>query len=240
MENPALKLHSILHEICSYQTNANIQDACFGAFKIENGNFIELAVCLNNLQNLLNETKILTEQHEQLNIFTTQKFLQRTQVALEKINFKDNLGTFKSYMNDETLTALSYIAQSINFNYTFSNSNINTDTINELQVDIEELIISISESELPPEAKALLIKNLYSIKSALHHYILFGEQELIKTLEETIGSIFVNNETLTEVNGDQNVSRFFGVIDKLNSLLELGSSINDKVLPFVKEFMKIS
>ncbi|MGE7915565.1 hypothetical protein [Lysinibacillus xylanilyticus] len=240
MENPALKLHSILQEICNFQTNVYIQDAFFAAFEIENGNFIELAVCLNNLQNLLNETKILTEQHEQLNIHTTQKFLQRTQTALEKIDFKDNLAHFKNYINDETLTALSYIAQSINFNYTFSNLSISTDNINELQVDIEELIISISESELPPEAKALLIKNLYSIKAALHQYILFGKQELIKTLEETIGSIFVNNETLSKVNGDQNVSRFFGIIDKLNAVLELGSSINDKVLPFVKEIMKIS
>lgn len=240
MENPALKLHSILINICSHDINTNTQEAFFSAFNINNGNFIELTACLNNLQNLLNETKLLIEQHERLNTSKNEIFLLNIKTALENVNFRHNLSGFKSLLNNETLTALSYIAETINFTYTFSDSNITTASIDELQSDIEELIKSISQSELPPEAKTLLINNLYSIKAALHQYILFGEQELKKALEKTIGSIFVNNKTLSEVSDNSNVSSFFGIIDKLNSVLELGSSINDKVLPFVKEIMKIS
>lgn len=237
MENPALKLHTILEGILSFGENHNLKDALISTFKIPTNSTHELINHLYYTQKLIEETILLVEQYERLNNAKNQKALLNIQQAFSSLDFNYSVYQFKNFISEATLVALSYIADSIDDHFTFSNLNIDSNTVSELQNEIEELIKNISESNLPAEAKALLINNLSSIKVSLYQYILFGEQELQKALEKTIGSIFVNNSTLTEISDDQNVSRFFGIIDKLNAVLELGNSVKDTVLPFVKELM---
>lgn len=237
MENPALKLHTILEGILSFEGNHDIKDALSSTFKIPINGTNELINHLYYTQKLLDETILLVEQYERLNNAKNQKALHNIQQAFSSLDFNYTVYHFKISISEATLVALSYIADSIDDHFNFSNLNIDSNTVSELQNEIEELIKNISESNLPAEAKALLINNLSSIKLSLYQYTLFGEQELQKALEKTIGSIFVNNSTLTEISDDQNVSRFFGIIDKLNSVLELGNSVTDTVLPFVKQLM---
>lgn len=237
MENPALKLHTILEDILSFEGNQYLKTALISTFKIPINSTHKLINHLYYTQKLVEETILLVEQYERLNNAKNQKALHSIQQAFSSLDFNDSVYQFKNYISEATLVALSYIADSIDDHFNFSNLNIDSNTVSELQNEIEELIKNISESNLPAEAKALLINNLSSIKVSLYQYILFGEQELQKALEKTIGSIFVNNSTLTEISDDQNVSRFFGIIDKLNSVLELGGSVTDTVLPFVKQLM---
>ncbi|ATP40127.1 hypothetical protein CSE16_08720 [Solibacillus sp. R5-41] len=237
MENPALKLHTILESILSFEGNQYLKTALISTFKTPINSTHELINHLYYTQKLVEETILLVEQYERLNNAKNQKALHSIQQAFSSLDFNDSVYQFNTYISEATLVALSYIADSIDDHFNFSNLNIDSNTVSELQNEIEELIKNISESNLPAEAKALLINNLSSIKVSLYQYTLFGEQELQKALEKTIGSIFVNNSTLTEISDDQNVSRFFGIIDKLNSVLELGNSVTDTVLPFVKQLM---
>lgn len=232
MENPALKLHSILSKAYSLNNAINFKKAWAHVFEINENDTISLMSALSGMYNLLAETKELLAQNERLNSEKNVNFLYQIERAISYVDFNGTIHNFKSSINSETLTALSYIGESISFVYDINEIQIEPKKIDELINEIEDLVASITESTLPNEAKSLLVSNLNIIKDALFKYRFLGEHELKKALEQTIGSIFMNNTTISNVREDNNVSKFFNVIDMVNSLLTFGDSVKDYLLPF--------
>ncbi|MEC5238471.1 hypothetical protein [Bacillus mycoides] len=57
-------------------------------------------------------------------------------------------------------------------------------------------------------------------------------------LEQTIGSLFVNNEIITLVAQDKNIKGVFNIIDKMNTVLSTGVAIKDSLGPIMGLLLK--
>ncbi|WP_375199775.1 hypothetical protein [Bacillus sp. RS11] len=232
MENPALKLHSILRETYD-NTNAFDSYASSWAriFKIDRDDPLALMRNISGLLNLFNETLNLVEQNERLNTEKNKRFLLKIQDAIFDINFDGNMHKFTDSIDEETLTALYFIGELIYYQYDLNESKVDNEKVDEILNEVNDLIHSIAESPLPKDVQDILINNLILIKDALDRYKFWGEEVLRKALEQTIGSIAINKSIIDENQDDNIYPRFGDVLGKTSSLITIGTAIKDYLLP---------
>ncbi|MCU4979624.1 hypothetical protein OB987_18525 [Bacillus cereus] len=126
----------------------------------------------------------------------------------------------------------------MNFVYSLNESTINSEEINSLIKDVDTLLENIINSDLPEDVAALLIKNLNSIRESLISYKVSGIEGMKTALEQTIGSLFINNEIITPVAQDENIKGVFNIIDKMNTVLSTGVAVKDLVGPIMGLLLK--
>lgn len=232
MDNPALKLHSLLREAYdSVQGHERYSSAWARIFNVDENDRIALMRNISGLLNLYNETLNLVEQNERLNTENNKKYLLRIQNAIFSINFEGNMTKFIDSLNEETLTALFFIGEIIYYHYDLNESKVDNKKIDEILNEVNDLIHDIAESSLPKDVQDILVHNLIVIKDALYRYKFLGEEELRKALEQTIGSIAINKSIIDENQDDNIYPRFGDVIGKTSSLITIGTAIKDYLIP---------
>lgn len=241
MENPAYKLHSLLKEAYEksqtrFGSAANYKNVWCDVFGIELDDTSALLTSLNSMINLWASTKEYIQNNEMLNDETNIKFLDKIEKAISNMNFEGNMSHFETNMDNETLTALWYMAKNISLVYKFNNQIIDEDEIETLIAEIDSLTENIIDSSLPEEVRLLLLKNLNLIRESLFTYKISGRDGMLEAFDQTIGSVFRNHKILpTE---DENVKGLFNIIDKLNSLLSTGLSFKELMAPIIGLLIK--
>ncbi|PGQ44350.1 MULTISPECIES: hypothetical protein [Bacillus cereus group] len=242
MENPALKLHSILNQVytecSSYHSPPKFEKTWGKIFELDPKDLSNILTSLNALFNLFHETKQYIVNHEKLNIDENLGYLNRIQRAIFSLDFEGSMSGFMSNMDKETLMALFFIGKQVDLVYALNESNINGEEISNLIQDVDMLTESIINSTLPKDVISLLIKNLDLIRSSLTSYKIFGTEGMKNALEQTIGSLFVNNEVITPVAQDENIKGVFNIIDKMNTVLSTGVAIKDLLGPIMGLLLK--
>lgn len=232
MENPALKLHSILRETYDNVSPYDSYSSTWAkVFNIEKNDPIALMQNISGLLNLFNETINLVEQNERLNTEKNKRFLLKIQDAIFDINFEGNMHKFTDSIDEETLTALFFIGELIYYQYDLNESKIDKEKVEEILNEVNDLIHSITESPLPKDVQDILINNLILIKDALYRFRFLGEEELRKALEQTIGSIVINKSIIDENQDDYIYPRFGSIIGQISSLITIGTAVKDYLLP---------
>ncbi|MCR6850420.1 hypothetical protein [Bacillus sp. IBL03825] len=243
MENPAIKLHILLSDaytdckdLASY--NTSFKETWTKVFEIDPNDRTALLSSINSMFQLFLSTKEYIMQHNRLNNERNLKFLRNIENALSSMNFEGDMGHFKSFIDSETLTALSFIGEHMGFIYDLHESKIDAKEISDLINEINALVENITSSSLPEEVKALFFKNLDSIRHSLISYKISGIEGMKTALEQTIGSLFMNNEIITPVAQDDNVKGIFNIIDKMNTILSTGVAVKDLVGPIIGLLVK--
>ncbi|MGG0185146.1 hypothetical protein [Bacillus rhizoplanae] len=243
MENPASKLHILLKEAYDDCKNFRPIDTSFKktwakVFGIDPNDTSALLTSMNSMLNLFLTTQEYIKGNDRLNNERNLKFLSNIELALSSMNFEGDMSNFKSHINSETLTALSFISDHMSFVYDLHENNVNSEEIINLINEIDVLIENITNSTLPEDVKSLLFKNLDSIRSSLISYKISGVEGMRTALEQTIGSLFMNNEHITPVAQDENVKGIFNIIDKMNTLLSTGVAAKDLIAPLFSLLLK--
>ncbi|EDX70168.1 hypothetical protein BC059799_1144 [Bacillus cereus NVH0597-99] len=246
MENPASKLHTLLSEVyteCARTSDfsgpyAPYKETWANVFGIDPDDRTALLASMNSTFQLFLTTKQSVLSHELLNNERNLKFLSNIENALSSMNFEGSMKKFETHMNSETLTALSFISDHMNFIYKFHESKLDSEEINKLINEIDNLVENITSSNLPEDVKTILFKNLDAIRHSLITYKFSGIEGMKDALGQTIGSMFVNNEVITPVAQDENVRGVFNIIDKMNTILSTGVSIKDLLGPIMGLLLK--
>lgn len=241
MENPAFKLHNLLER--AYNTSSSSGSSEFRStwatvFEIDPNDNSALLNSINSLLNLFLTTQEYIKQNDRLNNERNLKFIDKIGSALSSLNIDGNMSTFMTNMNRETLTALSFMADHMNFVYDLHESIISAEEISNLVSEIDSLVENITQSNLPEDVKSLLFKNLHAIRSSLISYKISGIDGMKTALEQTIGSLFMNNEVITPIAQDDNVKGIFNIIDKVNSILSTGVAAKDLIGPIFSFLLK--
>lgn len=232
LENPALKLHSLIEKTYNESfKNDSYKLVWARTFNVDKDDTISLMNNIIGLINLYTETKKLVEQNERLNNVKNQNFLHNIGNAILTIDFEGYINNFRENLNQETLTALSYIGDSLNFVYDLNESKVDNKKLDEILDEVNNLVQSIAESLLPKDVQNILINNLIIIKDALYRYKFLGEYELRKALEQTIGSIAINKSIIDQNQDDSIYPRFGSVLGKVSSLITIGTAVKDYLLP---------
>ncbi|PFE03799.1 hypothetical protein CN288_12540 [Bacillus sp. AFS023182] len=238
MENPALKLHVLLRQARHYCTNNNGNHTPFRntwstVFQVDAEDISSLINSMHSMLSLVASTREYIEKNEKLYNEKNLNFLNRIESALSPMNFEGNMNHFLNYIDNETLTALSYMGDNMNFVYDFQEDPIDEEEINNLIDEINNLIDSITYSTLPEDVKSLLFNNLNSIRTSLFNYRISGIEGMKTALGQTIGSLFINNEAISPVVEDENVKGVFKIVDRMNSILSIGVAAKDLIGPVV-------
>ncbi|MEM5623729.1 hypothetical protein AAHB56_30925 [Bacillus thuringiensis] len=188
--------------------------------------------------NLFQTTKEYIKNNERLNTTKNLNFLRSIEKALYSINFDGNMSSFTQHLDKETLTALYYMGENMNFIYDLNETTIDSEEINSLVNEVNELIDNITTANLPEEVKTILFTNLNNIRTSLISYKVSGIEGMKTALEQTIGSLFMNNEVITPVAQDENVKGVFNIIDKMNTVLSTGVAVKDLVGPIMGLLLK--
>ncbi|PGV57504.1 hypothetical protein COD94_25895 [Bacillus cereus] len=243
MENPAHKLYVLLDEAYNDCKDVTISNTSFKTtwskvFGINPKDTSALMASMNSMLNLFLTTKEYIIQNDRLNNDRNIKFLTKIERALSSMNFEGNMEHFKKNIDSETLTALSFMSDHMSFIYDLHESKIDSEEISDLIKGIDNLVENITCSPLPEDVKSLLFKNLDSIRSSLISYKISGVDGMKTALEQTIGSLFINNEVITPVAQDENVKGIFNIIDKMNTLLSTGVAAKDLIGPLFGLLLK--
>ncbi|MGE7429068.1 hypothetical protein ACQKLM_13270 [Bacillus thuringiensis] len=246
MENPASKLHTLLSELYEACMTIDIFSDPYPSYKkiwakvfgIDPNNKTDLLSSITSTFQLFSETKEVMLNHELLNNERNLIFLSNIESALSSMNFDDDMRHFKEHMNQETLTALSFISDHMNFIYKYQENEISVEEINDLINDVDTLVQNITSSSLPQDVKTILFKDLDAIRHSLITYKISGTEGMKDALGKTIGSMFVNNEIITPVAQDENVKGVFNIIDKMNTVLSTGVAIKDLLGPIMGLLLK--
>ncbi|WP_342550943.1 hypothetical protein MKX57_09310 [Lysinibacillus sp. FSL M8-0216] len=238
MENPALKLHSLLEQAFDISKDYSSFNYIWSiVFDIDENDTPALMITYSSMLNLLLDTKSYISQDNKLNTERNIKFITNIENALGSIDFGGQMSSFRSHLSAETLTAFYYIAESINYRNEFNDKPIDEPAINEIIKDVDNLIEGVLVSPLPEEVKKLLLKNLTLIKASLQNYKISGYEGIQDAFDQTIGAVFRNNEILIN-NKDENIKGLFNIIDKLNSLLSTGVAFKDLLGPIFGLLLK--
>jgi len=234
MINPAFKLHELLNEAYSRCGNKltppGYKTTWSAVFGIDEEDTSSLLKSMISMINLLNSTKEYVIHDTMSYDDTDVLFLNRIENAISYMDFEGNMSHFSRSIDQETLTALRYMGKNINYVYKFSDQPIIIEEeIKDLIDEVENLIDSITDSVLKDEVKILLLKNLNIIRESLFTYRISGAEAMKAALEQTIGSLFINNEIIVSVEQSEEVSRTFKVIDKLNTILSTGVAAKDLI-----------
>ena len=243
MENPASKLYILLKDAYDDCKSVRAMDTSFKetwakVFGIDSNDTSSLLTSMNSMLNLFLTTQEYIKGNDRLNNERNLKFLSNIELALSSINFEGDMSRFKAHIDSETLTALSFISDHMNFIYDLHENSVNSEEIINLISEIDILIENITDSTLPEDVKSLLFKNLDSIRASLISYKISGVAGMKTALEQTIGSLFMNNERITPVAQDENVKGIFNIIDKMNTVLSTGVAVKDLVGPIIGLLLK--
>ncbi|MED0586476.1 hypothetical protein ACP8H2_09135 [Bacillus subtilis] len=227
-DNVVLRVHSLLDS--AYKIGGSLNSTSYRktwakVFEIDEDDTPSLLSSLSLLLESIRTSRSIIESHPRLNTEKNIRFLNKIELGIFSINLKNGtMENFYNHINKETLTAFGYIGEAISLLNEFSTNELDSEQINSLISEIEELTHLFSVSTLPEKLKLIAINKLNLIRDALTQYAITGPNGIEEVLEQTLGSIFLNADSFQTESSSPEVKGFFKVIDKLTKLLGLGNS----------------
>ncbi|KOP80652.1 hypothetical protein AMS59_04570 [Lysinibacillus sp. FJAT-14745] len=245
MFNPALSLYHLVEETYnySYPGNAYISTwmRTFDLAEDKNSpanDRIALMESINSMFKLFADTKNLIEQSSKLNTERNKKYLNIIGDAIFQVDLDGTMEHFHNTLNEESITVFSFIAESIGYNYEINEATINSEEVDKLIVEVDDLITAIDESNLPNDAKLILVQNLHNIRESLFKCKYSGVDALKPALEQSLGSLYLNHQQLEPISNEENFSRFFQVLERVNTICSVGTAVKELALPFFGNLIK--
>ncbi|MEX3775416.1 hypothetical protein [Pseudomonas sp. MYb118] len=143
-----------------------------------------------------------------------------------RMNLLAAWSTYQPYISDSVIAALTFGDHSLSLTYAGESPETPQDIrdfISRLDVLLDECLAS----ELAPELKALFLRHLESLRSALLEYRLNGSVSLEKALDEIAGSMARHQSTVGREyeSGNIFIKGFFETLGKINDLVSTGQNI---------------
>lgn len=245
ISNPALNLYHLVEKTYreSYPSNSYMT-AWMVTFELTKDlNFpandkIALIESINSMLKLYLDTKKLIEQNSRLNTERNKKYLNFIGDAISKIDLDGSMSHFHDTLNEERLVAFSFLAESIGYHYELNEATINLEEVDKLIAEVDDLITAIDESNLPNDAKLILVQNLHNIRESLFKCKFSGVDALKPALEQSLGSLYLNHQQLEPISNEENFSRLFQVLERVNTLCSVGTAVKELALPFFGNLIK--
>ncbi|MCY8385750.1 hypothetical protein MOC94_21630 [Bacillus haynesii] len=227
-DNVVLRVHRLIES--AYNKGEGSYSASYTrtwekVFDIDEDDTSSLLNSLSLLFESVRTCRSIIESHPRLNTEKNIGFLNKIEIAVYDINLKNGkMDHFYRNIDKETITAFGYIGEALSLLNEFSTTELDSEQINSLISEIEELTHNFSISTLPEKLKLIATNKLNLIREVLTRYAITGSDAIEEVLEQTIGSIFLNANSFKTESSSREVKGFFKVIDKLIKLLGLGNS----------------
>jgi hypothetical protein len=236
-ENPAKKLYSILVTVNKIPPNVPFLDAWATVFEIDTSNTAKILQKYGSLLELYSLTKSVIENHDRLNNDRNNSYINHIGAGLMSIHTTGSISNVINSLNGEVMTALYYLSENISLIYDVNAEIISDNQVTEIIKDVDELIANIFASELPVEVKKLLVKNLNIIRESLQDYFISGIDGVRAALEQSLGSLIMNNQLITPEVENENVKGVFKIMTRLNEFFSTVNGAKELIAPITKFFL---
>lgn len=222
-DNNIGRLYNIINKLIEVKGNT-AEDSFCKVFSLEED---DKASILSNYTELFKLCSLGIKEIEQLNPKNANKYKKTLNNVLEgltKIYFDANrnrldngMNKFKEHFDSQLMISLEYCADYLSENS--SEEIIEDEKIYELIKEINDMVEDIMNSKLNNELKKLLICQLDNIRESLMKYKFYGANGIETSISETVGSLIINREKVTDDKGNDYVNKIFKIIGNINSII---------------------
>jgi hypothetical protein len=217
--NPIEKLYNILKTAEAQPVHANTLDVWASALGCSASNTTDIVVGLMSLMKLIEESKNAAQFIPgDKNRFLAP--LTRVEQMLRKQNLTSPWQSSKAFLDSGTMTSLDFGVYAMTQFF----PGASPEKSSELRDFVEKLDVLLEEclnSKLSDAMKALFIKHLEALRSALIGLRVSGVETLESTMDSIVGSIHRNAEAIKAQPDESKdfIQRFFDALGKANDLI---------------------
>jgi hypothetical protein len=178
-------------------------------FEIEEDNILELMSAYADLMKLCNDSNTIVDKYCP-NKTLAKKHISNIIYALSKINFNDSFGMddFKNNLSKSSLESLELLCTML----PSDGEVLSDEELNEIYENINTISSDISNSNINNDLKEILIDRIQDILLIIRKYKTHGTNELLKSIETSIGSIYTNQPN---IKSEEEVNLCRSIVSKL-------------------------
>ena len=236
-DNPAGRLFGVLDAVGKYH-NANAPMKSVWGYVLSDADFHAPASTWRQygaLLGLVEEGRIWVEQSEVADKSIYLKPFDELARLFDNTNLEETCDTWKRKLDDTTMVALQFC--SVYFSASKKEAEIDQQTLEELQSDVDELIKSAHSSGLPDNFRVMLIESLEEIRRAILEYRLRGAAGLRRAMESGLGGILRFSHEVPEDdsgNPEPIIERFLFLLNRLDSIASAALKLKQVAGPIAK------
>jgi len=205
--NPASRLLEFVCKARSLPGNLPAIQGWVNVLDLEEGNFIEIYTGIADIIQLAHDT---SKAINGLDGYDKPLFLGQINKVLSGIsvvNLQGSWDNVKIQFDDLTVQGLQFCSTVLDQHS--GEASLSDDEIRIWLQEIEDLLISITTSEVPDQLKIFFVEHLEKLRSALLHYWIFGTVGVQVSVEKTFGALLVRRLQLSAIKDDSFFKRFF-------------------------------
>jgi hypothetical protein len=239
--NPAGRLYDLLRAAQNQPGKAPARNAWANVFDVEPADTGSLLKMLADLIGLVSQTKSFIERLEDVDHALYLKPFKKLETFFSQVHLDTQWAQWQSQLDEPTLYGLQFAADRLSRNA--GSTSISEKDLESLRTELEQLVTSVLESDLPQGLKALFLRNLESVRHALLVYRIRGVDGLEQELERAVGSLMLNRQHIPPA-GDKSPPRkfweqFFLVVDRINKAVTLCRGTSELAGPTIQAIGQI-
>lgn len=220
IKNPIVELTNILAVMRKPHETTTTVDVLATAFKC---NPEDLPSIVKGLNSIIQLVKVSKEAAEKFIPGDNARFiapLDRIDTMFCKMNMAKPWGSSKEHLDNTTMNALDFGGYALSQFYPAANPE-NISKIREFTTKLDELLEECLNSHLSDDLKRLFSRHLEALRDALLKYRLDGSSELDDAIDNIVGSILRNKETIRAEPQENKeiIEKFFDMLTKVNTLV---------------------
>lgn len=238
--NPAGRLHDLLEMARHRPGNDSSRKAWAAVFDVSAEDTAAILKMLADLIDLTHETKIAIQRLDDVDHGIYLEPFKRIEALLSQINLDASWDHWQKQLDSQTLYGLKFGADKLSrlSGYT----QIEKDEITALRVELESMLASVIDTDLPQPLKELFLRNLEALRHALLAYRIRGIEGLQQEIERAVGSLVLHKEQIPPAGSDARERKtwegFFSLVDRLNKLVSLArnaKALSGSILPAITQ-----
>jgi len=239
--NPAGRLHDLLSAARNQNGKESARKAWAAVFGIEPDDTGALLKMLADLIDLVHETKTSIQRLDDVNHQLHLKPFKKIEALLSQLNLEAGWEHSKAQLDEPTLYGLQFSSDKLSRISGFTQ--IANDEISLLRKQLDDLVSSVVDSNLPQDVKFLLLRNLEAIRHALLAYRVRGIEGLQEEVERSLGSVMLHRDEIAASKNKPEERKvwetFFKLVEQLNKVVTLARNSKELAAPAIQAITQL-
>jgi len=221
--NPAARLLEFVLKAISVPGHLTAVDGWSKVLGLEEVDYIGIYAGIADIIQLTIDTR---KAISGLNGYNQPLFLQSISTVLSGINAVNLQGTWASVTNQfDPLTVQGLQFCSTVLDQHSNETSLNDDDIKSWLQEIDNLLDSITTSEIPDQLKIFFVEHLEKLRLALLHYWIFGTVGVQSSVERTIGAIFIRRSQFSTIADSSFWTRFLDLLTNVANAITVSQGL---------------
>lgn len=211
--NPAGRLFNIIEPASKKPDKAKVREVWQQVLNCDGVDEAELTKRVIEVYTLCQEVQKLIKMIPDLNHELYLSAFPNIEKAIFPLHMGNNWQNHKRYLDEGVLAKIQFSSEELKKHY--SEETISEDDLLEVKTLVEELFETVSNSNIDPTLRLVLLEELEKIRSSIAMFRIKGAKGIKEALQSTLGAVYANQEKITDLKKSEP-----GMLKKLSKLLD--------------------